>query len=241
MQPRPTVRLYDLRDQPEHIAAMQTTSLSDSDMGLVAEPLVGSDEWWEQIRTGDRPVHRLDGTITRAYWASMADWPEFEISVSTWTAEGDRRRLVESLRVRIDYVEHPWKTTSRHHFDESQRRLVLGIWVEDSHERADGVAPAPGGAGYELARRYGNATHYLRVPSRAAGEALLTELERRERVGRVWGGGTADLWYVQIWAPSESDAKNEIAELDRLARSRGGYYDGGEVVGGEVWGPLRAT
>jgi hypothetical protein len=48
-------------------------------MGLAADPLVGSDDWWEQIRTGDRLVHRLDGTITRAYWASMADWQRSSI------------------------------------------------------------------------------------------------------------------------------------------------------------------
>jgi len=115
--------------------------------------------------------------------------------------------------------------------------LVLGIWVEDSPKRTDGIAPGPGGAGYDLERRYGDATHYLRVPSHAAGETLLTGLEGQGRVGRLWGGGTADLWYVQIWAPSEAGAKNEIADLGRLARSRGGHYDGGEVMHGEVFGP----
>ena len=103
---RPMVRLYDLRDQPDHIAAMQRTSLDDSDMGLAPDPLVGSDEWWGQVGTGERPLHRVDG-----------------------------------------------------------------------------VAPGPGGAGYELDRRFGEAVHPLRVPSRAAGEQLLTGLERKGRVG----------------------------------------------------------
>jgi hypothetical protein len=240
------VRLYDLRDQRARIAAIQRTSLDDSDTGLAPDPLVGSDEWWEQIRTGDRPLHRIDGTITRTYWASMADWPEFEMSdsagtLSTWTAEGDRRRLVVGLRARVEYVEHPWKPASRHDFDERHSRVVLGIWVEDSAQRADGIAPGPGGAGYDLDRRYGEAVHYLRVPSRAIGETLLTELEQQGRVGRVWGGGTADLWYVQVWAASGADAQSEIARLERLAQSRGGRYDGGEVINGAVWGPARPS
>jgi hypothetical protein len=239
---RPMVRLYDLRDQADLIAAMQRTSLEDSDMGLAPDPLVGSDGWWAQVGTPDRPLHRIVGTVTRAYWGSMADWPEFEVSdpdgvLSTWTAEGDRRRLVPGLHARVEYVEHPRKPGSRHDFEESDSRVVIGIWVQDSPRRIDGAAPGPGGAGYELDRRFGEAVHYLRVPSRAAGERVLTELERQGRVGRVWGGGTAELWYASIWAPSEEDARSEIAILDRLARTHGGSYDGGEVIDGAVWGP----
>ena len=236
------VRLYDLRDQRDLIAAMQRTSLEASDMGLAPDPLVGSDRWWEQVGTDERPLHQVDGTITRAYWASMADWPEFEISDSegartTWTAEGDRRRLVPGLRARVEYVRHPWKSPSRHHVDEDHSQVVIGIWVEDSARRIDGVAPGPGGAGYALDRRFGEAVHYLRVRSRADGEALLAGFERDGRGGRVWGGGTERLWYVAVWAASEADARGEIATLHDLARSHGGGYDGGEVINGEVWGP----
>ena len=238
---RPMVRLYDLRDQLDHIAAMQRTSREDGEMGLAREPLVGSDEWWGQVGTSERPLHRAEGIITRAYWASMADWPEFELSgsdgaLSTWTAEGDRRRLVPGLRARGEYVEHPWKPRSRRDFDESNHRVVIGIWVEDSPRRIDGIAPGPGGAGYRLDRRFGEVVHYLRMPSRAVGEHLLTLLEEQGRVGRVWGGGTADLWYASVWAPSEAQARGEIATLDHLARTHGGNYDGGEVIGGSAWG-----
>jgi hypothetical protein len=142
----------------------------------------------------------------------------------------------QRLNVRVDYVEHPWKRGVRRDLDRSVRRLVIGIWVEDSARRIDGVAPGPGGAGYELDRRFGEAVHYLRIPSRGIGELLLAELEREGRIGRVWGGGTSDLWFVTIWT-SEVAAGAEIAGLDELARAAGGAYDGGEVIDGLVWGP----
>ena len=239
---RPIVRLYDLRDQADLMAAMRQTSLEDSDIGLAPDPLVGSGEWWAQVGTDDRPLYRIDGTVTRAYWASMADWPEFELTdsegaLTTWTAEGDRRRLVPGLRARVEYVEHPWKAGSRNDFDGDASRVVIGMWVEDSAQRIDGIAPGPGGAGYELDRRFGEAVHYLRVPSRPVGELLRAELERDGRKGRVWGGGTTDLWYVQAWTTSGAEARSEIAMLSKLARARGGTYDGGEVIDGSVWGP----
>jgi hypothetical protein len=237
------VRLYNLRDQSDHIAAMQRTSLSDDvNMGLAPDPLIGSDEWWDQIGTNARPLHRVNGTITRAYWASMADWPEFELSdaageLSTWAAKGDRRRLAPGLDARVEYVEHPWKPAAQRQFDDGDRRIVVGLWVEDVPHRIDGVAPGPGEVGYEQDREFGAAVQYLRVPSRVVGEHVLADFERRGRVGRVWGGGTADLWYVSIWAQTETEARDEAAALDRLARTHGGSYDGGEVIGGAVWGP----
>lgn len=240
MMQRPMIRLYDLRDQDELIARMQRARLGHSAFGVAADPLVGSDGWWERIRSGELAVQRLDGTITRSYWSGMADWPVFEMSdgegkLWAWSAD-DRRRLVVSLQVRVDYLEEAWRGASG-----LDCGLVLGIWVEDSLERIDGIPPGPEGCGYELTRRdYGDAMHYLRVFSREAAEGLLAELEQDGRVGTVWRGGTNDFWYVQISA-TEADAKSEIAIFERLASSRGGRYDGGEVVGGDVWGPLLAA
>ena len=219
---------------------MQRTSLT-TDGGLEPIPLVASDEWWTHIAEGAIPLVRLDGTITRVYWASMADWPEFEIcdesgELSSWTREGDARRFVEGLSVRVEYVEHPWKPSNLGGHG-THSRIVLGQWVQESVLRTAGIAPGPGGVGYQFTRKHGEATHYLYAPTRDAGEAMLSEFEHRGRVGRVWGGGTKSLWIVQLWAPVAGEAKSEAAELDGVARGFGGSYDGGEVIDGEVWGP----
>jgi len=233
------IHLYNFRDQHEKIAAMQRTSLT-GDGGLEPDPLVGSDDWWGRIADGSMPVVRLDGTITRVYWGSMADWPEFELrdtsgEISSRTREGDARHYVEGLSVRVDYVEHRRKPSS--HGLGTHSRVVLGQWVEESLARSAGTAPGPGGAGYELTREHGEATHYLYAPSRVAGEQMLTELEKEGRIGRVWGGGTASLWIVQVWTAVAAEAKAQAPELDAFARRFGGNYDGGEIIDGEVWGP----
>jgi hypothetical protein len=235
------VRLYDFRCQRELIAQMQEASLTRDDVGLAPEPLVASPSWWHAIERGDLQRVCLDGTITGVWWGSMADWPEFEMrdsggNISTWTREGDLRRFVEGLRVRVEFVEHPWKRVD--HGLGTHSRVVLGMWVEESAARASGIAPGPGGAGYELSRRQGDVTHYLCVSDRDSGDALLAELERLGRVGRVWGGGTPTEWIVQVWTPRADDARGEAPELDSLARRFGGRYDGGEIVAGDVWGPL---
>jgi hypothetical protein len=235
-------RLYDFRDQEQKIAAIQRTSLTHETLGLAPVPLVASDDWWAQIASGAIPTGRVDGVITRVYWASMADWPEFERQdargqLSSWTREGDARRFVEGLTFRLEYVEHPWKHPRGG--EPGVSRLVLGQWIEESPQRSAGIAPGPGGAGYALAREHhGDATHYLYAPSRIAGEQLLGELERQGRIGRVWGGGTRELWIVQIGAAHADLAKAEASQLAKLALSYGARYDGGEIVQGEVWGPI---
>jgi hypothetical protein len=201
------IRVYDFRDQHEKIAAMQRTSLTGDD-GLEPQPLVASDDWWKQIAAGAMPAVRLDGTITRVYWASMADWPEFEIrdaggEISSWTRWGDVRRFVEGLSVSVEYVEHPWKPSSVGLGTHS--RIVLAQSVEQSLVRAAAIAPGPGGVGYEFAREHGEATHYLCAPTRDVGAKMLSSLESQGRIAAFgWRDG------VQL----------DRADLDR-GRSRG--------------------
>ena len=73
---------------------MQGATLTTGDFGI--EPthgLFGSPEWWNHIRQGTLPVHRLKGIITRVYMAgSYNDWPTFEVRAedgkkSTWTQQ----------------------------------------------------------------------------------------------------------------------------------------------------------
>ena len=235
------IRLYDLRDQHQLIAQMQEASLTRADLGLAADPLIGSEEWWSIVGAGGLGHRVVEGSITDSYWAGMADWPQFEMKDTAgertaWTREGDPRRYVEDLRVRVEFVEHPWKNPDALIGDTSN--VKLSVWVESSDQRAAGVAPGPGGAGYRFARRHqGAALHYLLFPDRDKADELADDLERRGRVVRVWGGGTASYWVIEVWAASAEQARSEISDLASDARTFGGSYDGGEIVEGEVWGP----
>src|ERR1044071_6447660 len=86
------VTIYRLQLAKEHIKRVQEATLTTKEFGI--EPthgLFGSSEWWNHIRAGTLPMHRVKGTITRVYMAgSCKDWPTFDMSgedgkESTWT------------------------------------------------------------------------------------------------------------------------------------------------------------
>jgi hypothetical protein len=96
--------------------------------------------------------HEMTGVITRVYWASMGDWPEFELlddhgNRKSWTREGDVSRYIEGARASVVWVEHPWKETVARQMLSSHSRVVLEIQVEDTGERSDPRAPGPGAIG----------------------------------------------------------------------------------------------
>jgi hypothetical protein len=74
------------------------------------------------------------------------------------------------------------------------------------------------------------------VSDRTAAEALLTALEHQGRTGRLSSGGTCGQWAVHIWEPAIEDLKSAAKELERIAEAHSGWYDGGEIIGGQVWG-----
>lgn len=212
-----TIQLYDLSAQTELIVAMQKTSLTREDIGLAANPLVASPEWWEAVERGELPRHEVIGVVTREWWGSMADWPEFEVSdgdgrLTTWTREGDARRYAPGLDVRVVYVEHQWKNPSK--FGE-KHQLVVELGIEDTPARVSAFAPGPGGAGYRLSRQHGEAAHFLYAPDRTSADQMFTALQAAGRSGRVWGGGTPSLWVVQIWTLQASTARAEACALAR--------------------------
>ena len=234
--------VYDLREDGEHVRHMQEASLDDGPHGLAVDPLVGSPEWWHQIADGSRPTTTYEGVVARAYWASMADWPEFSVrtddgSEQSFTREGDGRRLAEGLRVRVDVVHHPWKTQEQVDMLGGESRLVVGIWVEDSPERGSNVAPGPGGVGYDMARERGSEVHYLVVPTEAAAKRCV---EQVGSAGHTYRVAAPERWYVECWTADGKRDSSRVAELSRLARACGGHYDGGEEVDGDVWGPVES-
>lgn len=102
--------VYNLADDHEEIRLTQRATLHTTDYGLVPEHgLFGSPEWWEAVRNGTIPTHRIEGIISRVYMASMNDWPEFEIESggkkTSWTRVGmPREAYVVGKNVCLDYV-----------------------------------------------------------------------------------------------------------------------------------------
>jgi hypothetical protein len=64
------------------------------------------------------------------------------------------------------------------------------------------------------------------------------ELTRRARSSRVGHDRFSGSWFVDVLHGDPRSAPRVRDELAALARRHGGSYDGGEVVGGEVWGAL---
>jgi hypothetical protein len=107
--------IYRLQLEKEHIKRVQEATLTTEDFGI--EPthgLFGSPEWWNHIRAGTLPVHRVKGIITRVYMeGSYNDWPTFDMRAedgkeSTWTqqvSDPDYASLYTVGRpIEIDYV-----------------------------------------------------------------------------------------------------------------------------------------
>jgi len=145
------VTIYEFASDERTIRAMQQATLGRTHFGVSAKPaLVGTPEWWRAIEEGRLPRHELEGTISKVYWGSMGDWPEFEMvtaegAQSRWTRVGDISRYVEGLRVRLTYTLHPWKVPRKSMGLGSESKIVLRVELEPSDRRSSARAPGPGG------------------------------------------------------------------------------------------------
>lgn len=240
------IRVYELSLDIDRVRQMQEASLTRRDVGLAPAPLIGSPEWWHAVETGARPTQVLAGEITRVYWGSMADWPEFAIIANgeetSWTREGEIRRYVDGLHAQLAYVEHPLKEAAREAgwLTGPMSKVVLSIDVEESSRRASGIAPGPGGMSFQLTRqRIGDVVHYIRF-SEAERAARASEAFRRQSlVVPPKPRDHASLgWLIGVGHRDASTALRWRSELETQAQQLGGTYDGGEIVGGEVWGAV---
>jgi hypothetical protein len=139
----------------------------------------------------------------------MGDWPEFELSgatATTWTREGDGRRYVEGLLARLNFVEHPWKTPGKPLLGDLSK-IVLNIEIEESLLRSSGIAPGPGGHGYEMARRHGDAVHYLLFQSSESADRAAADLEESGVTIRKWGSEAIEGWFIGVWHRDPSSAE----------------------------------
>jgi len=85
-----------------------------------------------------------------------------------------------------------------------------------------------------MARKRGTEVHYLVLPDGDAAAASVNQLGPSTRSYRIPAPAR---WYVEIWTSDGSRDRARVDELAEIARTFGGHYDGGERVGGEVWGP----
>jgi len=147
------ITVYDLHEDTRHIELVQAATLNRPGFGVQPVPaLFGSKEWWSAIGSPQLPIHRVAGTISKVFWGSMGDWPEFILrsddgTETTWTRQGDYTRYVEGLRVEVQYVVQLFKEDSS--FARTgqplEHNVILRVLVEESERRSGSDAPGPGG------------------------------------------------------------------------------------------------
>ena len=125
------VQAYSLEKDREYVERVQMATVQGGDFAIRPNHgLFGSKPWWDAIRGGSVPTHRVDGVIVQIY--RRGEWPEFEIEVdgerSTWALDGDAEFYAVGKRVRIDFVTLEYQKPQPD--GERSTRVVLGIWVE---------------------------------------------------------------------------------------------------------------
>ena len=139
-------KVYDLREDRDHVAAVQRATLTTRRFGLVPEyGLFGSRKWWRAIADGRLPVHTVDGVIARVFMSGHNDYPEIEVDDgferTRWTRltsggelggteqNGKAALYQVGRRVQIHYViQRPRQPTT----GMPVSRSVIGIWIESS-------------------------------------------------------------------------------------------------------------
>jgi hypothetical protein len=131
-------KIYDLRDDLARVAQVQKASAESLEFGLVPEHAVfASTTWWKAVNDGTIRTYSVTGRITRAYMASMNDWPEFEMEDDegakiAWSQFGSvadaKDAYVVGRLIRVDYVrQKPKSTEIFEHID-----IPIGVWVEEA-------------------------------------------------------------------------------------------------------------
>lgn len=78
------VSVYQLRRNKQYVENVQKATLTTKEFGIEqTHGLFGSEQWWQQVASGNLPVHKVSGVVTRLYMGSMNDWPEFSMRSDT--------------------------------------------------------------------------------------------------------------------------------------------------------------
>ena len=227
--------VYDLARDDERVGRIQEASLTRPGYGFPTKPaLFGSAEWWGLIEQGVLPEVSVEGSIERVYWGSMGDWAEFtlrhEDAADNWAREGDVRRYVEELGVRIDYVELEAKPDAPFKRRDPISRVVLKIRIGASARRSPGIAPGPGGVGYRLAGGPGTILHYIYVPDSRQPRALeraLADMGLTTVIGSSLAGGR-DMRVTDRRTDELTERRQQT--VSAIACAHDGVYDGFDLI-----------
>lgn len=225
--------VYDLSREHDLIAQIQKVTLETAVLGIKPDPhLFGSEPWWKAVALGEKPLTWIEGHVSSVRWGSMADWPEFCLvdrdgGETSWTRKGDPRRYVSGLGVRLGYV----MVEQRHPSSEGPSKHTVELWVEDVPARSSGIAPGPGGIGYEEMGGNGALAHYAVFRAQRDADAAIGAVAGA--VGRTWPERVSGHWWAQVIEPSGgwSDREHRRDVVAQIARAHGGTYDGSEIVG----------
>jgi hypothetical protein len=125
------VQAYDLERDREYVERVQKACVEKSEFALKSDHgLFGSRAWWEAIREGILPTHRVEGTIVTI--SKQGGWPEFEIDTdgkrSTWALDGKVEAYKVGKQARVAYVNQEFLKPAAD--AERETPIVIGIWVE---------------------------------------------------------------------------------------------------------------
>ena len=125
------VQAYDLERDREYVERVQRACVERSEFALKSDRgLFGTKPWWEAIREGTIPTHRVEGTIVTI--SKQGGWPEFEIDTrgdrSTWALDGKVEAYTVGKQAQVAYVRQEFLKPAAD--AERETPIVIGIWVE---------------------------------------------------------------------------------------------------------------
>ncbi len=196
--------VYELRSDTDRVATMKALSKDATrpDMGLAPKPyLIGSRKFWRQLGSDRLPLGVITGTITKVYWASMGDYPMFELTegggtTHDFTRAGDITRYMNGLTARVESVEMPWKPGVSL---PDTRNLVTRILIESSTWRSDPRAPGPFGLMLLQEHQHSQSAWALRCFEHWMQIEGINHDELRALVDHVWDWMTIDEHSFADW------------------------------------------
>jgi hypothetical protein len=138
--------VYSLREDLDHIAAVQAAVRSPKPFGFKAtNALFGSDIWWQNIDTGIIPLVRLTGTIARLFRAGMQNESEcFEMIMPDGQTfqydckvahRKDRKLYQVGRKVEFCYVQQELKRpvmTTTGEVCDTHSRSIISIKIDET-------------------------------------------------------------------------------------------------------------
>ena len=130
--------IYNLKNDVKYIKSLQQATLSKNGYGLKnTHGLVGSKEWWNNIKTGDLKLEIYEGKINKVIMAGHNDYPMFELRTEQGASYKFYRYVdCESYdsyykvgaNVKVSFVIQEFKRPSH---DMASSEIITSIEIED--------------------------------------------------------------------------------------------------------------